>query len=793
MFRRIIGSWFVLVVLAVLFLGVTTPIWANEMLSANSPEDLHIKAVDDPGTDRSDTTDIHTRVQANPLTCEPVFYQVIMADLKKLDPNTGTYTLIGTSADRYNSMGWDIRTNWLYALGSYGTSWENHLLKIGDDGVAQDLGVPVDQNNEPLSGRIFSGDMDRSGHLYVRRAKDLIKIDVDTNTYEVIIFSSEWAHPAVADIVYIPSTNAFWGALNNDLYKWDLNTLTVYQYPDVEGLPDNARYGAAYLDQDENLYVSNNDGGVYRIDDYQSSPKAVYITDSEPTNRNDGASCPLAPAPFKADLSLSKAPEPATAAPGEVITFTLTLTNDGPNTGTNVEVTDVVPDGYTYVAASIGGDAGATGATITSDDSNAPTLKWTVDELQKQESVTLTFRALINNSGTYTNTAEVTASDQPDPDSTPNNGDPAEDDYAVASVNVVPKADLGIAISDTPDPVNAGDPLTYTLTVSNTGPSDAETITVTLDLPSGVTYEGASGDGWTCSESGGTVTCTRPNVPAGTTVPGITVNTTVNSDVPDGATLTADAEVDSATPDPNPDNNTDSADTTVQTSADLGITIVDTPDPVNAGDPLTYTLTVSNTGPSDAKTITVTLDLPSGVTYDGASGDGWTCSESGGTVTCTRPNVPAGTTVPDITVNTTVNSDVPSGTTLSADATVASATPDPNPDNNSDTASTDVRIVSLALSKEASTNVVLIGDIVTFTVRITNTGETTIAWLPLRDAFDNTCLQYDAKSANPVENNRTDETIDWYDLTTSFGEDLAPGESFTVTIPFRAVAVDDDA
>ena len=90
-------------------------------------------------------------------------------------------------------------------------------------------------------------------------------------------------------------------------------------------------------------------------------------------------------------------------------------------------------------------------------------------------------------------------------------------------------------------------------------------------------------------------------------------------------------------------------------------------------------------------------------------------------------------------------------------------------------------------------NVVLVGSTVNFQVIITNTGSTTLAYIPLRDTYDTTCLQYTSKSANPHENQQSTGIIDWLDLTLSFSKDLAPGESFTVTIPFNAVAPDNEA
>src|SRR3989475_265282 len=69
---------------------------------------------------------------------------------------------------------------------------------------------------------------------------------------------------------------------------------------------------------------------------------------------------------------------------------------------------------------------------------------------------------------------------------------------------------------------------------------------------------------------------------------------------------------------------------TVTGSADLSITKTDNPDPVNAGATLTYTVTVTNSGPSTAANVQVTDNLPAGVTFQSASGTGWTCMQAGG-------------------------------------------------------------------------------------------------------------------------------------------------------------------
>src|SRR3989441_1136658 len=124
---------------------------------------------------------------------------------------------------------------------------------------------------------------------------------------------------------------------------------------------------------------------------------------------------------------------------------------------------------------------------------------------------------------------------------------------------VIAQADLSITKTDNPDPVNAGATLTYTVTVTNGGPSTAANVQVTDNLPAGVTLQSASGTGWTCMQAGGVVTCTRGSVvPGGAPPIAITVTPALCG------TITNRATVSSTTIDPSAANNTATATTTVQ-------------------------------------------------------------------------------------------------------------------------------------------------------------------------------------------------------------------------------------
>ncbi len=112
-----------------------------------------------------------------------------------------------------------------------------------------------------------------------------------------------------------------------------------------------------------------------------------------------------------ADLSLNKLVDNSTPVIGTSVTFEITVTNDGPDDATNVTVVDTVPSGFSGITA-ISGSGMAAGNIIT----------WSGLNIPNGANVVLTFDVTVEPTGVYNNLAEVTASDQIDSDSTPNNG-----------------------------------------------------------------------------------------------------------------------------------------------------------------------------------------------------------------------------------------------------------------------------------------------------------------------------------------------------------------------------------
>ncbi len=246
---------------------------------------------------------VHLQAEPVPFERQPNFFQVVSGQLNSLDPRDGVYTKIGAKLESYNAAGYNIIDDMVYAWGRY-APYKDQLIRIHGDGSYQALGTPTTTGILAPSYGLYAGDMDYEGHLWIRgdrfHSPNLMKINVETSTYDMVTFSG--VNPgAVADIVYqeFEGNRYFFGARDQDLYIWDLQTMSVSKVP-VKNLPQGrVAYGAAYTDLDANFYVSSNAGGVYQILNHRSSePRAVFLLDSVVTGNNDGFSCPITESPL---------------------------------------------------------------------------------------------------------------------------------------------------------------------------------------------------------------------------------------------------------------------------------------------------------------------------------------------------------------------------------------------------------------------------------------------------------------------------------------------------------------
>ncbi len=460
---------------------------------------------------------------------------------------------------------------------------------------------------------------------------------------------------------------------------------------------------------------------------------------ADPTPGNDSKTATTTVA-TEADLAVTKTDSPDPVIAGNNITYTINFTNNGPSDAQTVTVTDAVPANTTFVSATVTTGSGwSTSAPAVGGTGNVVFSKGTVAAGETAVfTVVVKVGASTPDATTITNTATAaTATTDPT----------AGNNSATATTTVQTRADLAVTKTDSPDPVTAGQNITYTINFTNNGPSDAQTVTVTDAVPANTTFVSATvttGSGWSTSAPavGGTgnVVFSKATVAAGETAV-FTVVVKVNATTANGATITNTATAASATTDPTPGNNSATATTTVQTSADLAITKTDSPDPVVAGNNITYTINFTNNGPSDAQTVTVTDAVPANTTFVSATvttGSGWSTSAPavGGTgnVVFSKGTVAAGETAV-FTVVVNVNSATAGGTVISNTATAASATSDPTPANNFSTATTTVQAVAdLAVTKSDSPDPVIAGNNITYTINFANNGPSQATTVAVTDA-----------------------------------------------------------
>lgn len=423
------------------------------------------------------------------------------------------------------------------------------------------------------------------------------------------------------------------------------------------------------------------------------------------------------------DLAVAKTDSPDPVNAGNNLTYTIEVTNSGPTTATNVIFTDTLPAGVSFVSATpsqgtcsfdaannavlcdLGVLASPAVATSTFDENDED---WTVvggalgpnyfpaggnpgGYISAVDQVTdifwywqapSKFLGDVSAAHGHMLTFDLRQSNTSDQDT--------------AQVDIfLEGASLTLTFDTSPNP--GTDWTAYTILMDETagwevlGTGIPPTLVQMLDVLSALTDLRIRGEYRFGANTGDLDNVVLNRAPAFAT---ITVVVTVDPSTADGTVLTNSAEVMAAEPDRDPSNNVATEDTTVRSEADLAIIKADSPDPVNVGDNLSYTLEVSNNGPSDATDVIMTDVLPTGVTFVSSTPDPPTCTESGGMVTCDLDTMASGA---NESVSIVVTVEISAAVMITNTASVTATEPDPDPSNNTAIEDTTIRPTAIEL------------------------------------------------------------------------------------------------
>jgi len=419
----------------------------------------------------------------------------------------------------------------------------------------------------------------------------------------------------------------------------------------------------------------------------------------------------------RVDLTTVKT-APATIGAGRDLTYTIAAQNvgNGLSNASNVTITDTLPADVTFVSVNRSCSTQPIAGSVTGASSNN-TLVCNLGNINNGSQRTVQVVVRPNNAtiaDTITNNVRV--------DSLASDGsfDTVEIDYTNNTDSVdttidVPDVDILVNKSDNVDPLARSEFVTYTITVTNAGPSASENIVVTDAWPvSHISFVSATPEaGYACSgipatPFGGNVVCEIPYLEAGESVDIDMVGRgEAKGAVVNNVSITSD-EI-AAGYDREVLNNATEENTTIRSRADVEVVSkVASPSMVNLNDDFNFVVTVrANTGASlfDADDVVFTDTLPSNMRLVGApvpvvtagTATVQTCTGAVGTrnVSCDFGTMDAGTTI-EITIPVEVTSVSAYPETVSNTAEIETSSQEADDDNNENSGSVTVDSSSIA-------------------------------------------------------------------------------------------------
>ncbi|WP_405279127.1 hypothetical protein [Methanobrevibacter sp.] len=402
---------------------------------------------------------------------------------------------------------------------------------------------------------------------------------------------------------------------------------------------------------------------------------------------------------YSTDLKINKTSTVTNVSVNDVINFTITVKNHGMSNATNVHIIDELNSAFEFVNASAGYKL--SGKTVT----------WNVSRIVNENtySVWIVVRVLTN--GTFDNVAHVNCTEEP----TIKN--------STATVNVAPVVNLTVVKTADVTTVEITDNVVFTINVTNNGPSNATGVKITAVVPAGFEFVRSNATGYDSA----TGLLVVPLIEAGESyVFTITLKAIVDGNLTNVVNVTSNENV---------TVKSDNVSVNVTPVVNLTVVkVVEGDDDATIGDVITYTIIVTNNGPSNATNIKV-IDIPDkglkilGDKYETVIG----FLESGNSTNIT------------IQVRTTAK-----GTYMN----YVNVTCDQNNTVKSANASVYVYETDMKINKTANVSDVYVGDLVNFTISVKNHGKSNATNVYIIDEL-NSAFEFVDASAGYTRNGQT--------------------------------------
>ena len=601
------------------------------------------------------------------------------------DPLPAGFTWSIVAAD--SDAGWSISSgNLVYAPSTLAGNSDStvHVIALSDVGDCGSVSntATLDAANDDLESATATVTV-RCSAIDVTKVADAAAVDAGQVVGFTVTLSNTGSGTATGLVFSDPLPAGFtWSIVAADSDAgWSISSGNlVYAPSTLAGNSDSTVHVIALSDVGDCGSVSNTATLDAANDDLESATASITVRCSA--------------------IDVTKVADAAAVDAGQVVGFTVTLSNTGSGTATGLVFSDPLPAGFTWSIVAADSDAGwsiSSGNLVYAPSTLAGNSDSTVHVIALSD---------VGDCGSVSNTATL---------------DAANDDLESATATVTVRCSA-IDVTKVADAaaVDAGQVVGFTVTLSNTGSGTATGLVFSDPLPAGFTWSIVAADsdaGWSIS-SGNLVYA--PSTLAGNS--DSTVHVIALSDVGDCGSVSNTATLDAA----NDDLESATASITVRCSA-IDVTKVADAAAVDAGQVVGFTVTLSNTGSGTATGLVFSDPLPAGFTWSIVAADsdaGWSIS-SGNLVYA--PSTLAGNS--DSTVHVIALSDVGDCGSVSNTATLDAA----NDDLESATATVTVRCSAIDVTKVADAAAVDAGQVVGFTVTLSNTGSGTATGLVFSD------------------------------------------------------------